>query len=103
MQHTPPSAHNPAFVHRHIGPSEADVTQMLTVLGYESLDALARAAVPRAIFDDTKLALPAPLSERDALHRLAEMTRRNRTLRSFIGTGYSNCIVPPVIQRNILE
>jgi glycine dehydrogenase len=29
--------------------------------------------------------------------------RKNRVFRSYIGMGYHDCIVPPVIQRNVLE
>ena len=31
------------------------------------------------------------------------MSKKNKVARSFIGAGYSDCITPPVIQRNILE
>jgi glycine dehydrogenase len=91
------------FVDRHIGPNQAEISQMLGVLGVASLDALARKAVPRAIFDDRPLALPDALSERDALRRLREIAGENEHFRSFLGLGYSDCIVPPVIARNILE
>src|SRR6185436_378823 len=43
------------------------------------------------------------LSERDALRRLREIAGENQRFRSFLGLGYSDCIVPPVIARNILE
>ena len=33
----------------------------------------------------------------------ASSARRTESMRSFIGMGYSDCITPPVIQRNILE
>ena len=34
---------------------------------------------------------------------MRELTDQNEVFRSYIGLGYSNCDVPPVIQRNILE
>ena len=46
--------------------------------------------------------LPAA-SEREALEELRSISLRNKVARSFIGAGYSDCITPPVIQRNILE
>ena len=92
-----------SFAHRHIGPREHELAQMLALLEHSSLDTLARAALPRAIFDDSPLALPAALTERDALARLAQHAARNRRFRSYLGMGYSDCIVPPVVQRNILE
>src|SRR5204863_5603150 len=37
------------------------------------------------------------------LNELREIASKNQVFRSYIGMGYSDCIVPPVIQRNILE
>src|SRR5262249_58923487 len=34
---------------------------------------------------------------------LGAITKKNRAAKNFIGAGYSDCITPPVIQRNILE
>src|SRR5213079_703865 len=31
------------------------------------------------------------------------LAAKNQVFRSFIGMGYSDCVTPPVIQRNILE
>lgn len=42
-------------------------------------------------------------SESEALSALTELASQNEVFRSFIGMGYYNCFVPPVIQRNILE
>ncbi|HEX5066834.1 MAG TPA: aminomethyl-transferring glycine dehydrogenase [Myxococcota bacterium] len=95
------------FVHRHIGPSEAEIAQMLARIGCASLEELVDQTVPRAIRLERPLALPGlderELGEREVLARLREMASRNRVLRSCIGMGYSDTIVPPVIQRNVLE
>jgi glycine dehydrogenase len=91
------------FLERHIGPSDAQVQRMLALLGQGSLDALSRAAVPRAILDEKPLALPAARTESEALRHLAELAGQNQRFRSLLGMGYSDCIVPPVILRNILE
>src|SRR5436190_12633971 len=34
---------------------------------------------------------------------MRQMASRNELYRSYLGMGYSDCITPPVIQRNILE
>ena len=91
------------FVSRHIGPSDADVTAMLKTLGYASLDALIAATVPANIRFNRALALPAPMSEEDALADFRAMIEPNEVWRSFIGQGYYGTHVPAVIQRNILE
>jgi len=92
-----------SFARRHIGPSEAEGTDMLSELGYESLAALIDAAVPKNIRLDRELKLPEPKSETEALAELRAISRKNKVARSFIGAGYYDCITPPVIQRNILE
>jgi glycine dehydrogenase len=95
--------HTDAFVHRHIGPDEAEVRQMLGALGYDSLDALVGATVPASIRLDRPLALGPERSEYEMLAELREMMGKNQVFRSFIGMGYHGTIVPPVIQRNVLE
>jgi len=47
--------------------------------------------------------LPAPLGESELLAQAHELSRRNEIFRSYLGMGYSDCITPKVIQRNILE
>ncbi|MET0396705.1 MAG: aminomethyl-transferring glycine dehydrogenase, partial [Longimicrobiaceae bacterium] len=95
--------HTDTFVRRHIGPDEAEIRQMLDALGYDSLDALVDATVPESIRLRRPLALGPERSEYEMLAELREMVSKNRVFRSFIGMGYHDCIVPPVIQRNVLE
>jgi len=92
-----------SFARRHIGPNEDEVRTMLRELGFENLDSLVDAAVPKNIRLDRELDLPQAKSETEALAELRAISRKNRIARSFIGCGYSDCITPPVIQRNILE
>ncbi|WP_338038375.1 aminomethyl-transferring glycine dehydrogenase [Neosynechococcus sphagnicola] len=91
------------FVPRHLGPSLADQAQMLEVLGFPSLAALIAKTVPPAIRLSRELQLPAGRSEYDVLQTLRAIAAQNQVFRSFLGMGYSPCITPPVIQRNILE
>ena len=91
------------FVERHNGPREADVRAMLQQLGFDSLDALSDAVVPRSIRLEGKLALGDSTGEPEMFTRLRTMAERNDVRRSFIGLGYYDCVTPAVIQRNILE
>ena len=91
------------FVARHLGPREADVVAMLAVLGYPTLDALIDAVVPESIRLRRPLALPPARTEQESLASLREMAERNQVFRSYLGLGYHDCIVPPVVQRNVLE
>jgi glycine dehydrogenase len=92
-----------SFARRHIGPNEEELRIMLREVGFKDLDSLVEAAVPRNIRLDRDLNLPEAKSEMEALAELRAISRKNKLPRSFIGCGYSDCITPPVIQRNILE
>ncbi|HEX2223627.1 MAG TPA: aminomethyl-transferring glycine dehydrogenase [Thermoanaerobaculia bacterium] len=96
------------FPRRHIGPEDAEVRQMLDTLGLDSLETLVDETVPAAIRLRGGLSLaglPADrtLGERETLEILRGMVQKNRVVRSFLGMGYHGCLVPGVIQRNILE
>ncbi|MEW6197199.1 MAG: aminomethyl-transferring glycine dehydrogenase [Planctomycetota bacterium] len=91
------------FVHRHLGPSDDDIRQMLAALGYDSLDALIDATVPPTIRLARPLDLGPPRSEHATLAELRGIAEKNQVVRSLIGLGYYDTIVPPIIQRNILE
>jgi len=91
------------FADRHIAPSAEETVQMLRELGFENLDALVDATVPKNIRLDRPLDLPKAKSENEALAELRALSSKNRVARNFTGAGYSDTITPPVIQRNILE
>src|SRR3954463_3375992 len=92
-----------SFAHRHIGPNKPARAAMLAELGFENLDALIDATVPKNIRSEGGLDLPDAKSESEALEELRSLAKKNTFARSFIGAGYSDTITPPVIQRNILE
>lgn len=91
------------FQGRHIGPRPHDTQRMLDALGYATLDELIDAAVPEAIRSRRPLDVPDGLSEADALSEIRNIMADNRPTKSFIGQGYSDTHVPPVIARNLLE
>ena len=91
------------FSSRHIGPDARDVDEMLKVVGAKSLTALIDEVIPAGIRAAQPLALPPGLSEHELLALAQRLGAHNQAFRSFIGLGYSDCVTPPVIQRNILE
>ena len=91
------------FVRRHIGSSQAQQTQMLEDLSLSSLDELVRQVVPDSILLRGDNKLPSGCSEHEALEELRTIVRKNKVVKSLIGQGYYGTIVPPVIQRNVLE
>jgi glycine dehydrogenase len=98
-----PLDYTDVFVQRHIGLSDAEMGEMVKLLGFESLVGLIDATVPASIRLKHSLKLEAGKSEYALLQELKEIAQENQVFRSYIGMGYSNCITPPVIQRNILE
>jgi glycine dehydrogenase len=92
-----------SFADRHIGPRPADTAEMLSAIGFDSLDALVDAAVPEGVRDRTPLQLPAAEDEAAVLGLLRERAAANEVYTSMIGLGYHGTVTPPVIQRNILE
>ena len=99
---TPPP-HPDQFANRHIGPDADEARAMLGVIGADSMEAFLETVVPAAIRQPQQLELPAALSEHAALARLRKIISENKPHRSYLGMGYADCIVPPVIQRNLLE
>jgi len=99
---TPPD-HPDIFAHRHIGPDAAEARAMLEVIGHESVENFIDAVVPAGIRQGSPSNLPQALSEVKALARLRKIAEQNQQTRSFLGMGYHDCIVPAVIQRNLLE
>jgi glycine dehydrogenase len=91
------------FVSRHIGPSGDDVKAMLSTLGYGTLDEFIDATIPEQIRYRGTLATGQPRSEADVLQEIRGLAAKNRVYRSYLGLGYSDCITPPVVQRNVFE
>ncbi len=98
--HWKPTEH---FVNRHLGPDAAERAAMLATLGLDSMEALVDSTIPASIRLRRGLDLPAPLSETALLEELQQLARKNQVFKSFIGMGYSGCITPGVILRNVLE
>lgn len=91
------------FKNRHLGVVESEIGEILGELGFANLEELTAAIVPADIRSTTGLALPPALGEHDALAELKEILADNQVARSFIGQGYHGTLLPPVIQRNLLE
>ena len=92
-----------SFVHRHVGPDSGDVASMLATIGSASLDELIDRTIPDRIRFRRPLDLPKGMTEPEVLAHFRAIAAKNQVFRSFIGMGYSDCVTPPVIQRNIIE
>ncbi|KAJ2821433.1 glycine decarboxylase subunit P, partial [Coemansia sp. 'formosensis'] len=76
---------------------------MLQALGFASLDEMVAATVPASIRLTSPLQIDGEYAEKELLAKLKAIAQKNQVYRSFIGTGYTDVVVPPVILRNILE
>ena len=92
------------FTERHVGPDDSETSAMLSKLGYNSMEEFLGDAVPSKIriasttVDDSSI--PA-FSESELLKRARELAQKNKPMKSYIGMGYHNAAVPPVILRNV--
>jgi glycine dehydrogenase len=91
------------FESRHNAPSATQIAEMLKVVKAKSVDEVIDQTVPANIRLKKALNLPAAQSEFEFLNEFKKMVSKNKIYKSYIGTGYYNCITPGVILRNILE
>ncbi|MBU2712353.1 aminomethyl-transferring glycine dehydrogenase [Zooshikella harenae] len=91
------------FIQRHIGPSPDEVKTMLAELDISTTDELIKNTVPAAIRLPEPLTLSEPVDETTVLAQLKQLAAQNKHYQSYIGMGYYDTVVPPVILRNVLE
>jgi len=92
-----------AFSRRHIGPNSVEKSEMLDKIGVSSIEELVGKTIPAAIRLKGELNIDAALTEKQYLDHIQEVGNKNNVFKSYIGMGYSETNVPPVIQRNVLE
>ncbi len=96
-----PRSHD--FSRRHIGPSPEEIPAMLEAVGVSSLEELIQQTLPASIRQNEPLGIGPGLSEAELIERLRAIAAKNQVYTSLIGQGYYGTVLPPVIQRNILE
>ncbi|NSY35977.1 aminomethyl-transferring glycine dehydrogenase [Pseudoalteromonas piscicida] len=91
------------FIRRHIGPSPAQVSEMLSALGVSSVEELIGQTVPASIRLEEGLQIGESRTEVETLSYLKSVASKNKVFKSYIGQGYHPTHVPNVILRNVLE
>ena len=92
------------FMNRHIGvTNSSDLSEMLKVIGVESVEELISQVIPASIRLKKPLALPEGMSEYEFTSHITALAAKNQQLRSFIGMGYYPTAVPAVVSRNVFE
>ncbi len=91
------------YTNRHIGPDAADIKVMLERMGLNSIDELIDETIPRNIRLEKEPELEEGMTEYEYLNHMRNIAAQNKIFKSYIGLGYYNTIVPPVIMRNVFE
>ncbi len=91
------------FSSRHLGPRSSEINSLLKAIDCDSIETLIDQTIPAHIRYNELLEVCEASSEFEYLKSLKKVSLKNKVLRSFIGLGYYNSIVPGVIQRNIFE
>jgi len=92
-----------SFALRHIGPRKSELAEMLKTVGVSSIEQLISETIPNDILLKQELHLDPALSENEYLEHINDLASKNKLFKTYIGLGYNQSIIPPVIQRNILE
>lgn len=92
-----------SFLKRHNGPQAEDVAVMLKRMGLNSMDQLIDETIPSNIRLPEDLDLEEGMSEHEYLKHIRSLAAKNKPFKSYLGLGYYNTIVPPVILRNVFE
>jgi len=92
-----------SFAQRHIGPRKSDLNKMLKTIGLNSMEELINQTIPEDILLKERLSLNKAMSEQEYQEHNNLLSLKNKLYKTYIGLGYHNSFLPPVIQRNILE
>lgn len=93
------------FPRRHNSATPEDQTKMAEFCGFDKLDSLIDATVPKSIrIHDMKFSkFDEGLTESQMIEHMQSLASQNKIFKSYIGMGYYDTYVPPVILRNIME
>lgn len=91
------------FVDRHIGPNTQDMSEMLKIMGFNTLEDFQNKVIPENLLATKPYEKHAPLSEAEFLKLASDLGQKNKVYSSYIGQGYYNAITPGVILRNIFQ
>ncbi|CAH9126607.1 unnamed protein product [Cuscuta epithymum] len=94
-----------SFPRRHNSATPDEQSKMAEFCGFPSLDALIDSTVPQAIRIESMefSKFDHGLTEAQMIEHMRGLASKNKVFKSFIGMGYYNTFVPPVILRNIME
>ena len=88
------------FKSKHIGSLNC-IDELLSFLGYKSLDLFIDNIIPKTIKSKTKINTPKAITEQKMIKKLSELSKENKVSKSFIGMGYYGTIVPSVQLKEI--
>ncbi len=86
-----------------VGPRENDQKLMLQTVNADTIEQLISETVPAPIRLEKDLQLDEAMTEYEYSNHINNLSKLNKTYKTYIGLGYHPTILPAVIQRNILE
>lgn len=92
-----------SFQRRHIGISEDEKSEMLSLIGVNSIDELINLTIPDHIRSEKEMDIPNSISEYQYLKDLKIIAQKNKLFKNYIGQGYYGTITPSVILRNVFH
>ena len=90
-----------SFSSKHIGNTKEDLNEMLKKINVNNIDDLVSEIVPKNI--ETNIPYLKKYSEYDSLKNINNIFEKNVIKKNLIGLDFHDTILPPVIQRKILE
>ena len=91
-----------SFSDKHTGNSKTDVREMLEKVKSNSIQDLISEIVPNNIIADKIKYFP-ELSEQNAIKNMTKIIDKNIIKKNLIGLDFNDTILPPILQRKILE
>ena len=96
---------NDTFIDKAIGCNSKERKEMLQLCKVESTQQLIQQTLPKNIlFREKQNSFEwRALTESEMLSHMQSLASQNKVFENYIGNGYYGTLIPPVIQRNVLE
>ena len=90
------------LINRHIGPSSSERSQMLSEIGFLSLEDLIEKTLPKTLPRNN---LPSwkTKTEEEVIQELKILANENLQHKNFLGGGFYGTYTPNVILRNVMQ
>ena len=92
-----------SFSNRHIGIDSKSEKIMLEYLGVSDTEELIKETIPQEIRLKKDISLEQEMTEAQFLDHIYKLSQKNKHFKNYIGRGYHESILPPVIQLSLIH